>query len=447
MKKLKIIFDKVKNYSIISILVSFFIGILVATIPNILTYEWQKSDLEERNRPKPSVQLIDVNLSFTVNDKVTYVSEKFKIPDFLFEGVTGNPHIYGLPELSQSIRYKDLRNYFIASHNFNMAQPANIKTMMTKYGKIYSCLEANRDIAADEVDNFFLFFTTYGDRIFHEFNNFILYSTDTEIEEYFKTSGLFTIFKDEKYLEDKPHKMGVDIQKQLKSKHKFFKYYDFIDEAKLGWKFTSDNISRSYTVTIRNYMNQKEKIKHYKFFVYSVIFYDKDSLRLIFDLLYKEYSNVDKIIKNIIDSQSVNYETMKYFSRFKASVLYLNKGKTPITFMPNATLIIENPSVFEYESYDGFAYKKNKLPNEIRLDLAYYESFKTITPFRLEENEGKIFTMISQKQVKDMIYYQGILKAFATGSLKCRVECLPIESNLIIASDKIDFRGSNQNVD
>jgi len=447
LKKLKIIFDKVKNASITSILVSFFIGILVATIPNILTYEWQKNDLEEQNRQKPSVQLIDVNLSFTVNDKVTYDSEEFKISDFLFEGVTGNPYIYKLPKLSQSIRYKDLRNYFITSHNYNMAQPANIKTMMTKYGKIYSCLEASRNIEVDEIDNFFLFLTAYSNEIFNKFNKFIYYSTNDEMEEYFKTSSFFTIFKEEKYLEDKPHKIGVDIQKQLKSRHKFFKYYDFINEEKIGWEISSDNTARSYSVRVGNYKNQKEKIKYYKFFVYSVIYYDKDSLKLILDLLYKDYSDIDKISKDIIDSQSVNHETMKYFSRFKASVLYLNKGKRPITFMPNATLIIENPGIFDYKYFDGIAYEKKALPNEIRMDLAYYESFKTKSPFRLKENEGKIVNMISQKQIKDMTDYQGILKAFATGTLKCRIECRPINSKLIISSDKIDFRGNSQNID
>lgn len=184
LKLLKIIFDKVKNNPTTSIFVSFLVGILVATIPKILAYEWQKNDLKEQNRQKPSVQLLDVDLSFSVNDKVTYLSEKFKIPDFLFEGITGNPYIYHLPELSQSIRYKDLRNYFIASHNFNMAQPANIKNMMTKYGQIYSCLESSRNIDTDEIDNFFLFFSAYDKKIFNEFNNFIYYSTKSEIEEY-----------------------------------------------------------------------------------------------------------------------------------------------------------------------------------------------------------------------------------------------------------------------
>lgn len=444
---LKTIFDKVKNNPTTSILASFLVGILVATIPRILAYEWQKNDLKEQNRQKPSVQLIDVDLSFSVNDKVTYLSEKFKIPDFLFEGVTGNPYIYNLPELSQSIRYKDLRNYFIASHNFNMTQPANIKNMMTKYGEIYSCLESSRNIETDEIDNFFLFLTAYEEGIFKEFNDFISYSTKSEIEEYFETSALFTMFKEDQISEEIPHKLGVDLQKQLESKQKFFKYYDFINEEKIGWKIFSDNTARYYLVTFGNYKNEKEMSKYFKFFVYSIIFYDKDSLKLILDLLYKEYSDIDKISKKIIESQSVNYETMKYFSRIKTSLLYLNEGKTPITFMPNAALIIENPGVFEYEYSDGIAYKKKTLPNEITIDLAYYEFFKTISPFRLEENEGKIITMISQKQIKDMTDYQGILKAFATGSLKCRIECLPIGSALIIASDQIDFRGRSQNFD
>lgn len=263
----------------------------------------------------------------------------------------------------------------------------------------------------------------------------------------FETSAFFTMFKEEQISEEIPHKLGVDLQKQLESKQKFFKYYDYIDEEKIGWHVSSDNTARSYSLTVGNYKNRKEKIKYYKFFVYSINYYDKDSIKLILDLLFKQYTDIDKISKNIIDSQSVNHKIMKYFSRFKASVLCLNNGKTPITFMPNATLIIENPSVFEYEYSDGIAYEKKALPNEIRMDLAYYETFKTKSPFRLKENEGKIVTMISQKQMKDMIDYQGILKAFATGSLKCRIECLPIGSALIIASDQIDFRGKNQNFD
>ena len=444
MNKLKSILSKVVDNKIISMFATFILGLLVATIPLILAYEWKSNDVDKRSKPYPSVQLLDVNLSFEINDKVTYSSEEFKIPEFLFEEVTGNPYIYALPKLSQSIPYKSLRNYFITSHNYNKEQPNDIESMMTKYKKVYSCLNSEREIDQDEIDAYFLYITTYENRIFHQYNELINYGTDTEIEEYFKKSTFFNIFNDEIIDMEKPQKISKNIQEKLSKRKKYFKYYDFITDEKIGWKISSDNLFRSLTTTYRNYKLDPDDIRYMKFYVYSLIYYDKESLKLILDLLYKAYSDVDSIRKKIMVSQSVNYDTMKYFSRFKVSALFLNKGKKPITFMPNSTLIIENDDVFEYEYFDGSSYVRKALPDEIKIELAYYKSFKTKAPFRLEENESKIITMISEKQIKDIIDYQGVLKAFNTGALRCKLQGIPVESESRILSNKINFKQSDE---